>query len=330
MHVHKYILHFFFFLSFSWFLSQSDDDTHYYDTNEMVIISDDEDDDENIDVNNIIQTLRNRLKKYLYYPNRPKSNNPDEWHAIHLHSTLGEQHNGPRDNNDQNCKQCGKLFRRRLNRHKQRIFCRSCRFLMRRYGNATIAPYKTHKNNLKSTKKYHDTSAATAATKKNMLPNNDKRQANALTKNHHINIFKKLQQLGTSIYYENEYRASSTERQQQQQQQRHRQWRAQQKSYHLHRHHMTSIPHEIDMKSQKNGTKTWQQCQNGSNEILMTFNTVVTEVFPIDELYNNYYGRSNDNDQISNESEAERTPNNLNIQEILRNVPKSLTITIAQ
>lgn len=280
----------------------------------MVIISDE--DDENIDVNNIVQTLRNRLKKYLYYPFRQKSNNQDEWQPMHTHATLVEQNRTMA--NDRNCENCGNLFRARLNRHKQRIFCRSCRFLMRRYGNSTTVSYKFHKNNLKSSE-FKETAAHM------LLFNENVRHSHVLTTNHHINIFKKLQQLGTSIYYENEYGVGQQKQQKQQQYQR-QQWQQQHKSYRLHRQHMTSIPHEIDMKSQKNGTKTWKQHQNGSNEILMTFNTVVTEVFPIDELYSKYYGRSND-DQISNESEA---TNSFDIQEILRNVPKSLTITIAQ
>lgn len=280
----------------------------YADTNEMVIISDD--DDENIDVNNIIQTMRNRLKKYLYYPNRPKSNSQnDERHAMHPCATLSER-NRTMDTN-RHCKQCGKSFRGRLNRSKQRIFCRSCRFLMRRYGvNATTASYKFHKNHLKSSQ-FQETA--------HILPYNDNHQSNAPTATHHVNIFKKLQQLGTSIYYENQYDVEQQQRLQPRRQ------HTQSKSYHRRCRHMTSTPYEIDMKSQKNGTKSWQQQPNGSNEILMTFNTVVTEVFPIDKLYGNYYGRSDD-DQMSTESDA---PNNFNIQEILRNVPKSLTITIA-
>lgn len=292
-------LHFFPFI----FSFGADDDTECYDPNEMVIISDDEDvADENIDVNNIVQTLRNRLKKYLYYPNRQKSASQDDWLPMHPDAALVEL-NGTVDD-ERNCENCGKLFRRRLNRHKQRLFCRSCRFLMRRYGNSTTVSYRLHRNR------------KTVAHMK--APFNEKHQSRVPTTNHHSNIFKKLQQLGTSIYYENEYHHVGQQQQQQ----------TQQKRYQLHRH-MTSIPHEIDMKTQKNGTNTWQQRQNGSNEILMTFNTVVTEVFPINELYNNYYGRSN-GDQISNESDANNAPNHLNIQEILKNVPKSLTITIAQ
>lgn len=271
----------------------------------MVIISDDDDEDnENIDVNNIVQTLRSRLKKYLYYPDRQKSNSQDEWLPIHSDATL-IAFNRTTDN-ERNCKNCGKLFRRQLNRHKQKIFCRSCRFLRRRYGSSTTVSYRFHKSHLKSSE--HQETVAHMK-----RPFNENHQSRLSTTNHHNNIFRKLQQLGTSIYYENEYHHVD-----------HRQQQIQQKSYHL-RRHMTSIPHEIDMKTQKNGTKAWQQRQNGSNEILMTFNTVVTEVFPIDELNTKYYDRSN-GDQISNESEA----NNFNIQEILRNVPKSLTITIAQ
>lgn len=79
----------------------------------------------------------------------------------------------------------------------------------------------------------------------------------------------------------------------------------------------------MDTSAQKTAQPNiaWKQAtSNESNEILMTFNTVVTEVFPIQQLYS-YYDRQTD--QTSN------TPNDINIHEILRNVPKSLTITIA-
>lgn len=259
----------------------SDDDIRLDDANGLVIISDDED-DENVDVNNIVQTLRNRLKKYLYYPKRQKCNDPQEWQA-YPQATLIELSESTAI--DADCKHCGKSLRRHLNRRKPRTVCRNCRFLMRRYGKRS-SQRKNQTNNMKWSQRAH-----------HLIDHRSNTTSN------HINIFKRLQQLGTSIYYENECRA-----QQQQQTKR----------------HMSSIPHEMDTKAHKKGTNAWKQHRtNDSNEILMTFNTVVTEVFPIDALYNKYCDQQDD--QISNSNAS----TNLNIQEILRNVPKSLTITIA-
>lgn len=250
------------------------------DTNEVVIVSNEED-DENIDVNNIVQTLRNRLKKYLYYPKQQKCNDLHEWQT-HPPTALIEL-NGSTDI-DTNCEHCGKSLQRHSNRRMQRSFCRSCRFLMRRYGKCSTQRSKNQQQ------------------KPHISPLRDIHRSS----HNHMNIFEKLQQLGTSIYYENECRVEQQRRKIQR--------------------HMSLIPHDMDTsKAHKKRTNAWERHRtNESNEILMTFNTVVTEVFPIDELYNKYYDRrSVENDQISN------TSNNLNIQEILKNVPKSLTITIA-
>lgn len=116
-----------------------------------------------------------------------------------------------------------------------------------------------------------------------------------------IHIFEKLQQLGTSIYYEHECNAKHLEQQ----------------------HRMTSTPHEID--THRKPTNAWKRrATDESNEIVMTFNTVVTEVFPIEQLYNQF---DRQDDQLA--SNKLNVAGTLNIQEILRNVPKSLSITIA-
>lgn len=230
--------------------------------NELVIVSDEED-NENVDVNNVIQTLRNRLKKYLYYPNKQKTNDHDDLgaHPQHVIEVNGSS------NVQQYCQKCEKLIKRHTNRRRQRRLCRTCRFLIRRNEKAQAKVIQqTHVSS--STDTYS---------------------------NNRINIFEKLQQLGTSIYYENDSNGKQLNRT------------------------MTSIPHEIDTKKP---TIAWKRT-NESNEILMTFNTVVTEVFPIKQLYNQY---DRQDDQIPNINTDETK---LNIQEILRNVPKSLTITIA-
>lgn len=84
----------------------------------------------------------------------------------------------------------------------------------------------------------------------------------------------------------------------------------------------------MDTNQQKSHANVWQRrTTNESNEILMTFNTVVTEVFPIDQLYN--YADQQDEQMPNKPNDNTAGSGSLNIQEILRNVPKSLTITIA-
>lgn len=248
-----------------------------------MIISDEED-DENVDINNVIRTLRQRLKKYLYYPKREKCNDLDKWQA-HPQATLIELN--ATANIAANCERCGKLLRRHSQRRNQRC-CRSCRSLMRRFGKCSNQ-MKVHTNHLKRAQYQHKAHISSPLKRHQSVHASD-----------HVRIFQKLQQLGTSIYYESECRGQEQRRT---------------------HHHMISIPHEMDTNAQKREANAWKRQINDSNEILMTFNTVVTEVFPIDELYNKYYDQQHD--QLTN------TSNNINIQEILRNVPKSLTITIA-
>lgn len=258
----------------------------------MIVVSDDDDEmehDENVDVNNVIQTLRNRLKKYLYYPNRnqrEKANDLDEFYAYPQSTTVIELNASP--DIRKNCEGCGKLIKKHLNRRRQRTFCRSCRFSLRR-----IEKLKAHHK----ISTYH----LTRSQRKTLISMSPHKQLETSALSNRTNIFKKLQQLGTSIYYENEYKEMQQE---------------------LNRH-MTSIPHEIDTNRAytKQSTNAWTQpTANESNEILMTFNTVLTEVFPIEQLYN--CDRTHAQIQHS-------TQTDFNIQDILRNVPKSLTITIA-
>lgn len=275
------------------FFFLTDDHRHCTDANELIIVSDDEEKEnvENIDVNNVIQTLRNRLKKYLYYPNK-KGN---DLSGLDAHPTIIELSGTP--DMHWNCERCGKLIRNQSNRmhSRQRILCRICRFSMRRNGKLTkrlkISAYHLTRSPYRR-QRIH-------VSPMSLQPSTLKRSERC---GNRINIFKKLQQLGTSIYYENnECPRKQTE----------------------FNHHMTSIPHEMDTNAQKmtQPNMAWKRATaNESNEILMTFNTVVTEVFPIQQLYS-YYDQQTD--QTSNAS------NDLNIQEILRNVPKSLTITIA-
>lgn len=280
-------------MCFSLFLISTDDRRHCTDANELIIVSDDEEVDENVDVNNVIQTLRDRLKKYLYYPNKQKGNDLYDLNA-HSPATVIELNGSP--DMHRNCERCGNLIRKQSNRimRRQRTFCRNCRFSMRRNGKLSKR-LKMSTNHLTRSsfqqRSHHSTSPSSSVSTFKRCDTTSNRN----------NIFKKLQQLGTSIYYEsNECREKQHELNQ----------------------HMTSIPHEMDMSTHKSApANSWKQpTANESNEILMTFNTVVTEVFPIEQLYN-YYDQQND--QMPNST------NDFNIQEILRNVPKSLTITIA-
>lgn len=242
-----------------------------------------------MDVNNVIQTLRNRLKKYLYYPNKEKGNDLYGLHA-HPSATIIELNGSP--DMHRNCERCGKLIKKHSNRRK-RTFCRICRFSMRRLNGKLSARLKissTHHLTRKQYRQRNPSSSAPLSTLKRTESHSNR-----------INIFRKLQQLGTSIYYENN--------------------ECRKKQHELNQH-MTSIPHEMDTRAHHRTTQVanaWKR-PNESNEILMTFNTVVTEVFPIEQLYT-YYDQQTD--QMQNSS------NDFNIQDILRNVPKSLTVTIA-
>lgn len=260
-----------------------------------MISSDDDDEnnaenDENIDVNNIIQTLRDRLKKYLYYPNRRKSNDSDfpQSTVIELDRPVSPDTTTTTPTVEA-CRHCGKSITRNLN--PQRI-CRKCKFSqMQRCGKLTT--YRLSRS-IKRTKRTHQ------------QRNIHKKDPSTALNRH--NIFEKLKQLGTSIYYENDCKGKTELLQQEQQQRNHKR--------------VTLISNEIDtndVDDEMNGLQ--RRCTNESNEILMTFNTVVTEVFPMELLYN--YA-CDDQQQIHDTNDTHHS----NINDILKNVPKSLTITI--
>lgn len=124
-------------------------------------------------------------------------------------------------------------------------------------------------------------------------------QPNQETVSNRQNIFEKLKRLGTSIYYENEMELACNEQDNQTDK------------------YATSIPNEINTidSTEKVSTMTLKnRIKNESNEILMTFDTAVTEVFPIEFLY-----------QYSCDQDRKFHPN---MNDIIKNIPKSLTITI--
>lgn len=259
------------------------------------MISDDEENIENVDVNNIIRTLRDRLKKYLYYPNRRKDNDAGDtdFNYIQPQSTVIELDRpvSPDTTTIEACRRCGKSIIKNLNRQRT---CRKCIFSMQRYRKLTAYRLSRSRSKFKQNEQF-------------------KNQVNALNRR---DIFKKLQQLGTSIYYEKAH--MDRERGLQRQQRR-------QHSQQQHRNHerVTSIQHESDTIHNENDINGSQKRTNQSNEILMTFNTVVTEVFPMELLYSCESDRDRQDDQMDNKHEF-----NPNINDILKNVPKSLTITV--
>lgn len=264
-----------------------------------MVISDDEENIENVDVNNIIRTLRDRLKKYLYYPNRRKDNAGDtDFNFIQPQSTVIELDRpvSPDTTMVEACRRCGKSITRNPNRHR---ICRKCMFSMQRCRKLTAYRLSRSRSKLKQTEQF-------------------KNQVNALNRR---DIFKKLQQLGTSIYYENARMDSEKGIQYHQRHQRKQQQQQQQQRNHK---RVTSIPHESDTIHDENDINGSQiRRTNESNEILMTFNTVVTEVFPMELLYSYESDRDRQDDQMANKHEF-----NPNINDILKNVPKSLTITV--
>lgn len=195
-----------------------------------------------------------------------------------------------------------KLIRRRLiNLHTYK-FCRKCKHLLHSY--------------VCDNKQRHRSNSMEFAHKKRNLLLNDKRQkytneqANTVNENilGNLNIVNKLKLLGTSIFYENE---ECRRRQQQQQLQLQQQMHSQHYKYnewnHLGRLPLNNKLNEIDTQQMHSNfigsspsmttittattatTPSLKPVNLGNsrttaNEIVLTFNTVVTEVFPIELL----------------------------------------------
>lgn len=257
-----------------------------------------DDNRECVDVNNIIETIRQRLKKYIY--RRHQSNCSDQSGLVSLDNEhesnyrLREAHAGLADDTERTI--CGYCHRRRIRypTKSQRSvirFCRTCRFSMRRKKLKS----KRMQLLLARRRPYATQNAADKMT----------------SVNRSTDIVEKLKRLGTSIYYESDckyclsdgraaYAAAS----------------------------VMSNAHEIDTIC---GTQGMMQNRPAteSNEILITFDTVVTEVFPIDSLYGSTTDTrtpTNCIDNIKKHNCADiAVPN---IRDILKNVPESLSITL--
>lgn len=290
---------------------------HRDDNSLEMINGTDDDDQENIDVNNIIATMRNRLKKYIYRRHQPSCDDHSDF-VIVAADTQIVTYDRTSQVNELICSQqmvdvpkrilCGHCHRRTVrqsnksHRSSIRRFCRTCRFIMRR-------------EQIKSKSRQREA----------MKPiQNDRRNENgseAMTKSttkttttiHPTDIVEKLNRLGTSIYYENDCkyctghsRTTTTTT----------------------TTNVISNAHEIDTiyesKAEMMGVNRFSASE--SNEILITFDTVVTEVFPIESLHdsiNGLHAPSECRNDMSKPNNAEMA-----IQDILKNVPKSLTITI--
>lgn len=278
---------------------------------ENVIMNSDDEDSENVDVNNIIQTLRKRLKKYLYYPSRSKGIE-GSFPAYQYDAFSEQQHQpsavielissgeAPDAIESSYCEQCGRRVLGNSKRSRKSIikFCETCRFLMRKHGKRMKHIHSQRYFNQNQHRIEYSVST--------------KNQTTATT-NNPINIFKKLNKLGTSIYYETDCKDTIQKQ---------------------NTTNMIRNAHEIntiDNVNETNGLQHRTTTTHGTNEILMTFNTVVTEVFPIHLLYNH----SKCDQQTSQmhgiastmESGDETNPHS-SLQDILKNVPKSLTITM--
>lgn len=278
---------------------------------ENVIMNSDDEDSENVDVNNIIQTLRKRLKKYLYYPSRSKGIE-GSFPAYQYDAFTEQQHQpsavielissgeAPDAIESSYCEQCGRRLVGSSKRSRKSIikFCGKCRFLMRKHGKRMKHIHSQRYYNQNQHRIEYSVST--------------KNQTMATT-NNPINIFKKLNKLGTSIYYETDCKDTIQKQ---------------------NTTNMIRNAHEIntiDNVNETNGLQHRTTTTHGTNEILMTFNTVVTEVFPIHLLYNHSKCDQQTNQMhgiASTMENGDETNQHSSLQDILKNVPKSLTITM--
>lgn len=354
------------------YFAENVDRAECYTEDDLILVSDDEDsDNENVDVNNIIQTLRHRLKKYLYRPQTKNLSDNLSDELCNVQQRSGVERQGESDSDvaeaqyqyrlrrkrrqkrysslpspdatfihifeRQKCERCHKsitVHRHHYRNSKRSIqFCQKCKHSMEIGKNSAKRKCMMKKQRLKrSSHRYENVQRRRRQLQQQrqeqkpyLLQTTENRSTEQRTVHNCINIVDKLKQLGTSIHYE----CYNDEKPQMKRQRID------------HGEVMASTPFEIDMfvdPSTKNSifscahkavnafeqpnTTTTATTTNHSNEILLTFNTVLTEVFPIQLLY--------DNDQTTKnvENNAKDCNQTTNFNEILKNVPKSLTITL--
>lgn len=266
-----------------------------------MISCNDDDSRENVDFTDIIRTIRHRLKKYIY--RRHQSNFSDQSNFVLIDNKYGSNYRqnessaGLADNMKRTI--CGHCRRRRVKTNTSIIrFCRTCRFSIRKrkVKSNQMQPFLAMRRSY--------------APQIDRCRTNDRMGFKTMTPSHSTDIVEKLNRLGTSIHYESDCKYCLSNK---------RPANAAAS--------VISNAHEIDTmcgitqrKIQKNHPTT------ESNEILITFDTVVTEVFPIDSLC----GSMSPTDCIDTVLKPNYTEITVpNIQDILKNVPKSLSITIS-
>lgn len=306
-----------------------------------------------------IEAVRTKLRKYLYCPNKRKRNETsnDEWHMPlgelnHHWTNVDCAERSPKivnrrsrdaapyaENKDKQliqqrrrytyCELCKRSILRsnhhrlpincRMRRQKSIQICRKCKLSMHMHiCNRLIClrPNRRHpKSHLKIQQEHKDGGSNRSS---NSIDNND-----ILNRS---NIVNKLKLLGTTIYYEPE--KCSNRKQERNNEANGKDWRC--------IHSISSID-EIDTDTElkpttivEPATKTQmsknERSTENPNEIVLTFNTVVTEVFPMQLLTAGIYYTGIDQPKLTSSSTNERVNS---FHEIIKNVPKSLTITLA-
>lgn len=238
-----------------------------------------------------VQSVRSTLHKYLYYPNKrrhvknhlsssfPSSTLPLPLSRPTIPLTVKHKTESNNENNY-------KINNFHLKCRKHNTFCHRCLRSSKFYRQQIL-------NNCRANYDRQTYDSESIVTSSDSIYDN-KCVEHILKES---NIVKKLQSLGTTIYceqinkmqfYDDNLVDSSTD---------------------------LSNRNAIDIKSSNNMPFTMTKQLNETNEILLTFNTVVTEVFPIDCIKVNVENHSNENCTE-------------NVCEIIKNVPKSLTITL--
>lgn len=155
------------------------------------------------------------------------------------------------------------------------------------------------------------------------------------------NIVDKLKLLGTSIYYETDncVQREHTQLPQHQRTEKHIHFNSNDNVHLISSRKMDEIDTDLKIPmpslSTMNGTAPPSSLQpeqfitNDQNEILLTFNTVVTEVFPIFTTDAGTYNFNYKHHHHIDESKQINCERKMNLHEIIKNVPKSLTITLA-
>lgn len=266
----------------------------------------DQENRENIDVNNIIDTIRNSLKKYIY--RRQQSDDDD------LNDLVMAERSKEFDRNDDEaivvrnptiaykrkrilCQMCHRRLLIKSNRSAIR-FCRTCRFSNRQ------GHMKTKRMQALLCQR-HPRTKQTDRSKES-----DKIHNRTMTIIHPTDIIEKLNRLGTSIYYENDCKyCMGNER----------------------AAYTPANAHEIDTIYKAREMIGVRHPTTESNEILITFDKAVTEVFSIESLYDSETDRNKQEHMASSIDTFHSSNTKIirpDIQDILKNVPKSITITI--